>query len=50
MDKVYEIVNDLGKAKQLMDVRDFMSAVDLLSRVLEVSFVFLKLLYFLFEI
>lgn len=36
VDKVYAILSDLGTAKQLMDSRDYMNAVELYTRVLEV--------------
>jgi len=35
VDKVYALLSDLGTAKQLMDSRDYMNAVELYTRVLE---------------
>lgn len=36
LDKVYDVVNDLGSAKQYMESQDYSNAVNLFSKVLEV--------------
>lgn len=44
LDKIYGILSDLGLAKQYMANMDYMNAVDLLSRALDVR----KMLIYLF--